>query len=254
MFIDPAEDIIKILYGPFEGKLYSMIKSKKKIEEPQLKSMLDNNELSEFDKAIHLLQMEYFIIINQKELPPDPNVIRRAKGTNKVKEIKFNDKFDFNTLFGKYKILKEDIEEDFKRKEDEKFFCKTCGRKLNENLASRDNFKCPICKVPYSKNEVDLDDIKKKCKTIWSILDDRFKKKLDNLNQENYSNYINYLKAKYGNNIISNEKTNNQACILEEENEPYISSTLNALEKSNKEDEKFVFYELIEAFNKFKKK
>jgi hypothetical protein len=254
MFIDPAEDIIKILYGPFEGKLYSMIKSKKKIEEPQLKSMLDNNELSEFDKAIHLLQMEYFIIINQKELPPDPNVIRRAKGTNKVKEIKFNDKFDFNTLFGKYKLLKEDVEEDFKRKEDEKYFCKKCKKKLNENLASRDNFICPLCNLKYSKSEEDLSDMKIKCKIVWDILDDRFKKKLDNLNQENYSNYINYLKAKYGNSIISNEKTNNQSCVFEEENDPYISSTLNDLERSNKEEEKLVFYELIEAFNKIKKK
>lgn len=67
-------------------------------------------------------------------------------------------------------------------------------------------------------------------------------------------NYINYLKAKYGNSIISNEKTNNQSCVLEEENEPYISSTLNDLERSNKEEEKLVFYELIEAFNKIKKK
>ncbi len=41
---------------------------------------------------------------------------------------------------------------------------------------------------------------------------------------------------------------------MEEENEPYISSTLNDLERSNKEEEKLVFYELIEAFNKIKKK
>ena len=42
--------------------------------------------------------------------------------------------------------------------------------------------------------------------------------------------------------------------VIEEENEPFISSTLKDIEKSNKEDEKYTFYELIETFNKLKKK
>ena len=254
MLSDPAEDIIKILYGPTEAKIYSIMKSKKKISEPELKSLLDNNDLIHFDKAVSLFQRENFINVIQKDLPPDPKVLRRQKGTTKINEIKFNEKFDFNTLFGKYKFLKKNIDEDIRKKENEKFFCKKCKKLLSENLASRDNFICLTCNLKFSENEVDFTDFKRKCKIIWDILDDRFKKKLDNLNQENYSNYINYLKSKYGNSIISNDKTNNQSCIIEEENEPYISSTLKDLERSNKNNEQFVFYELIQAYNKYKKK
>jgi len=254
MLSDPAEDIIKILYGPTEAKIYSIMKSKKKIFEPDLKLMLDNNDLINFDKVISLLQRDNFISSIQKDLPPDPNVIKRPKGTTKIYEIKFNDKFDFNKLFVKYKFLKKNVEEDFLKRENEKFFCEICKKRLSENLASRDNFICPKCNKKYSVSEFDFTDMRNKCKIIWDILDDRFRKKLDNLNQENYSNYISYLKAKYGNSIISNDKTNNQSCVIEEENEPYISSTLKDLERSKKESEKFVFYELIEAYNKSKKK
>ena len=37
--------------------------------------------------------------------------------TYSIKNGCYSNKFDFNTLFGKYKLLKEDVEEDFKRKE-----------------------------------------------------------------------------------------------------------------------------------------
>ena len=252
MFTDPAEDIIKILYGPIEGKIYSIMKSKKKLVEPELKSYFNNiNEIAGFDKAVTSLEIDNFIEINIKELPPDPKIGKRPKGTNKIREIKFDEKFDFDKLHKKYKYLKKNLGEELAQKEEEKYYCEKCDKYWNENLASRQYYICPKCKQNFIKNDVDFSDLKIKCKNIWDILDDRFKKKLDNVNQENYSNHLNYLKAKYGNNIFVN---NTDSFVIEEENEPFISSTLKDIEKSNKEDEKYTFYELIETFNKLKKK
>ena len=254
MTTDPGEDIIKILYGPFEANVYSIMKAKKKLTEPELKQELDNNK-DDLDKILSKLCKEDFIEITQKELPPDPKIPRRPKGANRVNEIKFNEKYEFNSLYEKYKYLKKTLEEDFKQKEEEVYFCQKCGDKFSENLASRKSFICEKCKIKFSKNEEDFTGLKNKCKELCDILDDRFTKKLDNVNQETYSNSINYLKAKYGNNIVSdNKNVNNQNYIFEDENDPYIESTLNDLEKKQKSDEKFIFYELIEAFNRCKKK
>ena len=257
MFTDPAEDIIKILYGPLEGEIYKIMKKEKTLVEPALKSKFDNiNDIARLGSALDILEKDKFIEINTKDLPPDPKIARRPKWTNKVREIKFNEKFDFDTLHEKYKDLKSNLLEELTKKEEEKYFCKKCNEYWNENLAIREDHICPKCKQKFIKNEVDYFDLKIKCNNIFNVLDDRFKKKLDNANQENYSNNINYIKAKYGNNIFTNIKinTDNKSCIIEDENEPYISSTLKDLEKNNKEEEKLTFYELIESFNKFKKK
>ena len=45
MFEDPVEDIIKILYGPIHAKIYTIVKTKKKITEPELRSNFSENEI-----------------------------------------------------------------------------------------------------------------------------------------------------------------------------------------------------------------
>ena len=58
---DPAEDIIKILYGPLEGKIYSIIKSKKKITDAGIYSILLNVPKENINAAIKSLIHEEFI-------------------------------------------------------------------------------------------------------------------------------------------------------------------------------------------------
>ena len=254
MFNDPVEDIIKILYGPMEGKLYSIMKSKKKILESELKTNYQS-DIKDIDIVLTILEKENFIQRTQKDIPIEQKQPKQKNRRIKDFEIKFNEKFDYNFFYQKYKFLKENLEQKFKQKENENYYCNKCKKSINENLASRTNFKCIECGNKYTKNEEDLTDLKIKSKKIFEILDDRFEKKLGNINIGKHSNYVNYLKAKYGNNIISDVNPNNQNIILKEEYDPYIESTLKDLDNKNtKPWVKNAFYELIEAFNKCKKK
>ena len=90
-------------------------------------------------------------------------------------------------------------------------------------------------------------------------MDENFDTKLNVLKGGNYSNNNrNYLIAKYGINILNTniperpQKEKDKIYI--EENDPYIESTLEDIMKTEKSAERFAFYELIEAFNKYNKK
>ena len=252
MFNDPVEDIIKILYGPMEGRLYSIMKSKKKILESELKTNFQS-EIKDIDLVLSILEKENFIQRTQKDIPVEQKQPKQKNRRIKDFEIKFNEKFDYNFFYQKYKFLKENLRQKLKKKEEENYYCVKCKKSISQNLASRINYKCE-CGNKYIKDEEDLSDLKKKSNIIFDILDDRFEKKLGNINIGKHSNYVNYLKAKYGNNIISDVNPNNQNIILKEEYDPYIESTLQDLENNPKPWVKNTFYELIEAFNKCKKK
>ena len=116
MFNDPVEDIIKILYGSQEGKVYSIMKSKKKILESELKANLIS-EIKDIDIVLSILEKENFIIRTQKEIPVEQKVPKQKNRRIKDNEIKFNDKFDYNFFYQKFKFLKENIEKKFKKKE-----------------------------------------------------------------------------------------------------------------------------------------
>ena len=253
MLKDPAEDIIKILYNPFAGKLYSIIKFQKRIKEPELKSKIDKNEIDELDKNLKVLLTQGFIEIIQIDIPPVPNMPKRPKGANKVNEIIFNERFDFNTFKERYEFLKENINKDLKRQEEEKYECKNCGDKYVENIASRIKFTCTKCKIKLEQINTDASDLKEKCKKIFDLLDNRFKQKLNNLSLGRSSDYYNYLTAKYGNNVL-NSNNINKVEVFEEENEPYIANFLERLDRENNEQEKFNFYELTEAYKRYKNK
>ena len=260
MSSDPAEDIISILYGRIEGKIYSIMKTKKKLTTTELKSekILLNVPLNELDSAIAILREEKFIEEEEIKVLIDPKQKGTKKNIKKETLIKFKENFDFNTLYDNYKYLKDDIKNDFIKKEEEKYECEKCQKKLDENLASRDNYTCPTCGNRYKENKENYSDIKKKCNEIFELLDERFEIKLNNSSASKSSANMKYLEAKYGNNVFNNdefkfiEKDKNGMKIIE--NDPYIESTLEELSKKEKKAERFAFYELIEAFKKYKKK
>lgn len=250
MFDDPVEDIIKILYGPLEGKIYSFMKTKKKITLEDFRANFGN----EYNDALDSLKSAEFIKQLERIAPQEPNEQKKPKGKNRITEFFYNDKFDFGFLFNKYKELKRAMEENIKKKENEIYQCLKCGENFNENLAVRNNYKCYKCNQElYRNDKEDLSDIKIKMKEIWEILDKRFKIKLENLNQEIYSDNYNYIKAKFGNEELKDISNKNKNPEFEKDNEPYVLNTLNGLNNSN-EEEKLIFYELVEAFSKSKKK
>ena len=260
MSSDPAEDIISILYGRFEGIIYSIMKTKKKLTMTELLSekLLKNEALDKLDPAIGKLREAKFIEGEEKTSLIDPKGKNTKKNTRTETLLKFNENFDFKTLNDSYKYLKEDIKNYFKEQEEQKYECEKCKKKLDENLASRDNYICPTCEVHYKENKENYSDIKKRCNEIFEILDEKFELKLNNSSTSKSSANMRYLEAKYGNNVFNNdefkfiEKDKNGMKIIE--NDPYVESTLEDLSKKEKKAERFAFYELIEAFKKYKKK
>ena len=255
---DPAEDIIKILYGPLEGKIYSIIKSKKKITDAGIYSILLNVPKENINAAIKSLIHEEFIEAKELVYLKDPKLPKTQKNKIIENQLIYKENYDFDNLFNAYNTLKNEIKKDFNSKEELKYECEKCQKKLDENMASRDNFKCPKCGERYKENKENLAELKKRCNEIFNILDDRFDRKLGGLNRKSHANNMDYLKSKYGNNVfIDNEFKNiqrgaNGMIILE--NDPYVESTLEDITKTGKKAERFAFYELIEAFKKNKKK
>ena len=256
MFEDPVEDIIKILYDQLEAKIYTIVKSKKKIKQKDLRSYFLAYDNKEFDYSLESLRSEGFIKRFERKIPHDPKAPKLHREENKYYEIILNEDFDFELFYGKYKHLKQDIEDEFKLKEEQKYYCSNCKIYKNENEASRINYTCIKCNTKFEKNLDSEDNSKKKIKFkyIWDILDEKFKKKIEILNQENFSNNYYYIKSKYGNDMINNNANKKQTPVFEEDYDPFISDTLKDIEQKGKELEKFAFYEIIEAFNRIKKK
>ena len=254
---DPVEDIIKILYGPLEGKIYSIVKNKKKVTDTEI-SIITNLPKENLNVAIKSLISEGFIESKEIVILKDPKLPKTQKNKIIENQLIYKENYDFDDLYYAYTTLKNEIKKDFKTKEELKYECEKCKIKLDENMASRDNFKCPKCGERYKENKENLAELKKRCNEIFNILDDRFDRKLGGLNRKSHANNMDYLKSKYGNNVfIDNEFKNiqrgaNGMIILE--NDPYVESTLEDITKTGKKAERFAFYELIEAFKKNKKK
>ena len=255
---DPLEDIIKILYGQLEGKIFSIIKSKKKVRDTELISILTQSEkidINNINTAINLLKDENFIESGQINNEKHP---KAQKNKNQEIQLTFNEHYNVEDLFYAYTTLKNDIKKYFESEEELKYECEKCKKKYDENMASRDNLTCPKCGERYKKIKNNLMELKKRCYEILEILDERFDLKLGGLNSKSHAKNMDYLKSKYGNNVFINnefkniERDKNGMIILE--NDPYVQSTLEDITKTEKKAEKFAFYELIEAFKKIKKK
>ena len=257
MYKDPVENIIKILYGELEGKIYSLVKSNKNITIKELNTILNADNKADINSPINQLIRENFL----KSEKTNPNIKSQYKGKGEQSDsvLKLNNDFNFDDFNIKYRDLKEYIINYFKEEEDNKWICQKCQQRKNENLASRENFTCPKCNEHYILKDSNLSDLKKKCFEILEFLDENFDTKLNVLKGGNYSNNNrNYLIAKYGINILNTniperpQKEKDKIYI--EENDPYIESTLEDIMKTEKSAERFAFYELIEAFNKYNKK
>ena len=181
MFEDPVEDIIKILYDQLEAKIYTIVKSKKKIKQKDLRSYFLAYDNKEFDYSLESLRSEGFIKRFERKIPHDPKAPKLHREENKYYEIILNEDFDFELFYGKYKHLKQDIEDEFKLKEEQKYYCSNCKIYKNENEASRINYTCIKCNTKFEKNLDSEDNSKKKIKFkyIWDILDEKFKKKIE---------------------------------------------------------------------------
>ena len=255
---DPAEDIIKILYGPLEGKIYSIIKSKKKITDAGIYSILLNVPKENINAAIKSLIHEEFIEAKELVYLKDPKLPKTQKNKIIENQLIYKENYDFDNLFNAYNTLKNEIKKDFNSKEELKYECEKCQKKLDENMASRDNFKCPKCGERYKEIKNNLAELKKRCNEIFEVLDDRFDRKLGGLNKKSHANNMDYLRSKYGNNVFNDNEFKNiqrsEKGMIILENDPYVESTLEEITKTEKKAERYAFYELIEAFQKNKKK
>ena len=255
---DPAEDIIKILYGPLEGKIYSIIKSKKKITDAGIYSILLNVPKENINAAIKSLIHEEFIEAKELVYLKDPKLPKTQKNKIIENQLIYKENYDFDNLFNAYNTLKNEIKKDFNSKEELKYECEKSQKKLDENMASRDNFKCPKCGERYKEIKNNLAELKKRCNEIFEVLDDRFDRKLGGLNKKSHANNMDYLRSKYGNNVFNDNEFKNiqrsEKGMIILENDPYVESTLEEITKTEKKAERYAFYELIEAFQKNKKK
>ena len=255
---DPAEDIIKILYGPLEGKIYSIIKSKKKITDAGIYSILLNVPKENINAAIKSLIHEEFIEAKELVYLKDPKLPKTQKNKIIENQLIYKENYDFDNLFNAYNTLKNEVKKDFNSKEELKYECEKCQKKLDENMASRDNFKCPKCGERYKEIKNNLAELKKRCNEIFEVLDDRFDRKLGGLNKKSHANNMDYLRSKYGNNVFNDNEFKNiprsEKGMIILENDPYVESTLEEITKTEKKAERYAFYELIEAFQKNKKK
>ena len=189
---DPAEDIIKILYGPLEGKIYSIIKSKKKITDAGIYSILLNVPKENINAAIKSLIHEEFIEAKELVYLKDPKLPKTQKNKIIENQLIYKENYDFDNLFNAYNTLKNEIKKDFNSKEELKYECEKCQKKLDENMASRDNFKCPKCGERYKEIKNNLAELKKRCNEIFEVLDDRFDRKLGGLNKKSHANNMDY--------------------------------------------------------------
>ena len=250
MSSDPIRNIISILYDEVTSAIYCILKSKKKMKREDLESKLKEQgftNIQDIGTYIGKLIKDDFIrgeIQTRKNTAEGPR--KYQKGTIKTDILIFNN-IGINILKNKYDTMKENLKNDFKEREKKKYICKKCGGPpLDENLASRTDFKCKNCDKKYEKISEDLTELRKKCNDILEVLDDLFKEEENNSNTGINSYYNNYLTSKYGKNYNNNNQANET---FEEDPDSYIFKTLNNLQYKGKMN----FYELVEGFISKKK-
>ena len=238
MSSDYIKNILIILYDEMTSRVYSILKTAKKMKKEDL------------DPILGRLARQGFIITEQeKKTLPKEGVTRFKRGDNRIENIIFKNP-SINVLKGPYEEMKRKLREEFKEKETKKYQCTKCGFIKNHYDASMDSFICPSCKIKYVPIGEDVANLRKKCEEIIEVLDELFKEEENNINTEITRYYNDYLTAKFGKNF-SNE--NNIEDVFEEDHESYINKTLDNLEKKEEKD-KYNFYELVEGFIRTKKK
>jgi len=256
MSSDPIKNILRILYDDLTSRVYSIIKSVKKINrielEKKLKEQLNNINLDSqsLNLALGKLDKESFIKIHKEDIKQKnntgdaPRLYKR--GPTKIEVYTYNN-ISINLLSNKYNEMKNNLRKNLKEREERKYTCLKCQVVRNENFASRDNYKCQICGKDYIKGSEDVSDISKKCEEIFEILDELFKEEENNANTGINTYYKKYLTSKYGKNFNNDNKVRDT---FEEDEDSYINKTINHLN----DNKKLFLYELIESLNRSKKK
>lgn len=250
MSSDPIKNILRILYDDLTSGVYSILKSVKKIQRPDLERKLkeQNYEYQNLKSVIGQLEKDDFIKIENINIKPPPlqkGDIRKYQKSTKVDVYKYNH-ISINFIKNKYEEMKEKLNKDLAEREKQKFLCMTCGRQADENFASRDGYKCPDCRKEYTKNVEDVADIRKKCNNIIEILDELFLEEENNSNAGINSNINNYLSSKYGKIFNGDNKPRDT---FEEDHDSYINETMEHLTDKTKMN----FYELVETYIRKKK-
>ena len=251
MSSDYIKNILTILYDEMTSRVYSILKTAKKMKKEDLdKKLKEEGHYEDLDPILGRLARQGFIVTeSEKKVLPKEGTYKFKRGDNRIENIIFKN-LSINVLKGPYEKMKKKLKEDFKEKETKKFQCIKCLIIKNEYDASRDLFICPNCKIKYNSIGEDVTNLRKKCDEIIEVLDDLFKEEENNNNTEITRYYNDYLTAKFGKNF---NNPNNIKDVFEEDHESYINKTLDNLEKKEEKD-KINFYELVEGFIRLKKK
>ena len=252
MSSDPIKNILTILYDDLTSRVYCILKSAKRMKRTDLENKLREQGLTnmqDLSKCIGKLVKEDFIRNDNQKIKNQPNDginKKYQKGATQIQILIFNN-VSINVIKNKYENMKEKLKNDFKEREKRKYVCPKCGEQpIDQNLASRTNFKCRNCERNLVNISEDLSDLRKKCNEILEVLDELFKEEENNSNTGINSYYNNYLTSKYGKNFNNNNHTNET---FEEDPDSYIFKTLNHLQDKGKMN----FYELVEGFISKKK-
>ena len=247
MSSDYIKNILTILYDEITSRVYSILKTAKKMKREDLETKLrEEGHYEDLDSALGNLARQGFIVTeSEKKVVPKEGIIKVRRGDNKIENIIFKNP-SINILRGQYEKMKKKLKDDFKEKETKKFHCPNCLITKNEYDASMDSFICKNCKNKYIVIGEDVTILRKKCDEIIEVLDELFKEEESNINTEITRYYNDYLTAKFGKNF-NNE---NNIDVFEEDHETYINKTLDNLP----EKDKINFYELVEGFIRTKKK
>ena len=243
---EPIKNIIRILYDDLTSAVFSVIKTYQKRLRNELEAKLKEQgyEISNLDNSIGQLKNLGIIKIEDKPQQPQNRNERKMSRKSMIKLYIYNG-IDINSLKNKYEQMKKNMRNDLDERVKNKYICKKCLIQRDDNKASRTNFQCEFCKIPYCKKEEDISDLNKKCNIIFEVLDELFAEEENNSNYGSNSNINNYLSSKYGKNFIGENKET-----FEEDHESYINQTIEELPDKSKLN----FYELVEGFMRSKKK
>ena len=161
------KNILTILYDEMTSRVYSKLKSAKKITKEDLIKKLreeehyDDNKLKDLFYILGRLEKQNFIIIKtEKKALPKEGVSKYTKGNNRIENIIFKNP-SIKSLRNKYEDMKKRLRKDFKEKETKKYQCIKCGIIKDENNASRSSYICPNCENKYIVNYEDVTILKK---------------------------------------------------------------------------------------------
>ena len=219
MSSDLIKNILRILYDDIISGIYCILKSSKQITKQDLENKLREQNYSFNDLGSYIGRMvkEGFIDRNMQTIKIQPTQgERKYQKAPKIEILRLKN-FSFNTLKSQYETMKKTLKADLKKREEKKYNCPKCNIEENENIASRNNFKCKNCGITLNKTSEDVSELRRKCNEIIEVLDELFKEE-ENNNSTGINNYYNnYLTAKFGKNFGDAGED-----VFEEDNDSYI--------------------------------